>query len=346
MRAYYFSNKRIVPWLLVRKHPSQSQFAMNRSQVFNEVDESMLDLAIVIVSWNVRDYLADCMRSIYADLERCRLKGEIWVVDNHSTDGTQNLLVDLFPTARLIVNQDNPGFGAANNQGMWAAASANGEGPRYFLILNPDTIVRPGALGHLVKCLDYMPEAGVAGARLVYGDGRFQPSAFHFPGLAQLAFDLFPAPARLYESRLNGRYPRRCYKANKHPFSVEHTLGAAMLVRRDVAETTGGFDALFHMYCEEIDWCWRIRRAGWDIYTVPQAEIVHFGGESTKQVPTKSIIDLWGSRAYLYRRHHGRLKYAIASRMVNMGMQRKATKEPNPEIKIAYLESANIWQRA
>jgi hypothetical protein len=314
--------------------------------VFKNVNETMLDIAVVIVSWNVRDYLADCMRSVYTDLDRCRLQGEIWVVDNHSTDGTQDLLSNLFPTANLIVNNHNPGFGAANNQGMWAASSANGDSVRYFLLLNPDTMVRPGALGHLVQCLDEMPEAGLAGARLVYGDGRFQPSAFHFPGLAQLAFDLFPAPARLYESRLNGRYPRRCYKANKHPFSVEHTLGAAMLVRKNVAEATGGFDESFHMYCEEIDWCWRIRRAGWDIYTVPQAEIVHYGGESTKQTPAKSIVDLWGSRAYLYKRHHGRLKYAIARLLVKKGMRRKAEKANDREIREAYLTAANIWQQA
>lgn len=306
----------------------------------------MLDIAIVIVSWNVRDYLADCLRSIYADLDRCNLRGEIWVVDNNSTDGTQNLLTDLFPTARLITNDDNPGFGAANNQGMQAAKSANGGGLRYFLFLNPDTIVRHGALGHLVQCLDDMPEAGLAGARLVFGDGRFQSSAFHFPGLVQLAFDLFPAPARLYESRLNGRYPRRSYNANKHPFAVEHTLGAAMLVRKDVAEATGGFDESYHMYCEEIDWCWRIRRAGWEIYTVPRAEIVHYGGTSTKQVEAKSIVDLWGSRAHLYRRHHSRLKYAIARRMVKNGMKRKAKKSNCLEVKEAYLTAADIWQQA
>ena len=305
----------------------------------------MLDVAVIIVSWNVRDYLADCMRSIYNDLDRCGLQGEIWVVDNNSTDGIQYLLEDLFPTARLIVNQHNSGYGAANNQGMWAAASANGDGPRYFLLLNPDTIVRPYAIGHLVECLDTMPEAGLAGARLVYGDGRFQSSAFHFPGLAQLAFDLWPLPSRLYESRFNGRYPRRSYRANKDPFQVEHTLGAAMLVRRNVAEATNGFDETFHMYCEEIDWCWRIRRAGWSIYTVPQAEIVHYGGESTKQVPARSIINLWESRARLYKRHHGRFKFAIARRLVNKGMARKAKKSGTADIKRAYLEAAQIWHQ-
>jgi GT2 family glycosyltransferase len=192
--------------------------------------------------------------------------------------------------------------------------------------------------------MDSIPEAGLAGARLTYADGRFQQSAFRFPGLAQLTFDLYPLPARLYESRLNGRYPRRHYDPEGNPFPVDHTLGAAMMVRRDVAEATGGFDENFHMYCEEIDWCWRIRSAGWAIYSVPKAEVVHFGGVSTRQIKARSIVDLWRSRAYLYRRHHGRIKYSLARRLVRAGMGRKATKARSQELRTAYLEAAAIWQ--
>jgi GT2 family glycosyltransferase len=305
----------------------------------------MIDLATIIVSWNVRDYLADCLRSVYADLQRCRLSGEVWVVDNASTDGTQELLTDLFPRANFLFNEGNPGFGAANNQGMRAAGSADGLGPRYFLLLNPDTVVRPGALGQMVGCLDEMPEVGVAGARLVYGDGRFQHSAFNFPGVTQLAFDLFPLPDRLYESGLNGRYPRRRYRPGAAPFAVDHPLGAAMLVRRDVAEATGGFDESYHMYCEEIDWCWRIQEAGWSIFTVPKAEVVHYGGASTKQVPADSIVNLWRSRSFLYSRHHGRLRYALSGMVVQMGMKRKAKRANSQDVRSAYEEAAAIWRQ-
>ncbi len=304
----------------------------------------MLDVAVIIVSWNVRDYLASCLRSVYTDLDRSGLSGQIWVVDNNSTDGTQELLGDLFPSTQLLFNKSNPGFGAANNQAMRVAAAE--ADPRYFLLLNPDTLVRPGAIGHLIACLDEMPKAGVAGARLVYSDGRFQHSAFNFPGLKQLAFDLFPVPDRLYDSRLNGRYPRRHYNSNHEPFEVDHTLGAAMLVRRDVAEATGGFDESFHMYCEEIDWCWRIHRAGWSIYAVPRAEIVHYGGSSTKQVPAQSIINLWQSRAQLYRRHHGRMKLGLARRLVQIAMKRKAQKTSSDDLRRAYLAAAAGWRAA
>ncbi len=300
----------------------------------------MIDVAVVIVSWNIRDYLGPCLRSVYADLRLSGLHGEVWVVDNASTDGTVAFLRNVFPGVHVIANEENVGFGAANNQGMRAAAEHN---PRYYFLLNPDTLLRPGAMTHLVACLAERPNAGIAGARLVYGNGRFQHSAFHFPGLTQLMFDLFPMPARLYETWLNGRYARRLYEPDRRPFPVDFPLGATMMVRAAVAETTKGFDETFHMYCEEIDWSWRVREAGWKIYAVPAAEVVHYGGESTRQIPAQSIISLWRSRAKLYRRHHGSLVQFLARHLVKLGMRKKAAKTTDPEIKRAYLEVVRIW---
>lgn len=301
----------------------------------------MLDIAVVIVSWNVRDYLAHCLGSVYTELRRSGLQGAVWVVDNASDDGTVSLVEDLYPQAHLIANETNVGFGAANNQGMQAAAAHN---PRYYFLLNPDTLLRPGSLTQLVKCLEERPNAGMAGARLVYGDGRFQHSAFYFPGIRQLIFDLFPLPGRFYESRLNGRYPRRWFHDEQEPFAIDHPLGATMLVRADVAEATGGFDESFHIYCEEIDWAWRIHQAGWKVYVVPTAEIVHYGGESTGQIPAQSLVNLWRSRAQLYSAHVGRLKFAIARRLVVFAMRRKAEKTASPHLKAAYEQVANIWE--
>lgn len=300
----------------------------------------MIDVAVIIVSWNVRNYLSDCLRSVSADFHASRVRGEIWVVDNASTDGTVALLEDLFPQVHVIANQVNIGFGAANNQGMRAAAERH---PRYYFFLNPDTLVRPGALGKLVKCLEERPKAGMAGARLVYGDGRFQHSAFSFPGIGQLLFDLYPMPARLYDSRLNGRYPTRFYRADRAPFAIDHPLGATMLVRANVAESTNGFDESFHMYCEEIDWSWRVRESGWEIYVVPSAEIVHFAGESTRQVPAESMLYLWESRAQLYRKHHGWAKQRMASWLVRRQMTRRARRTTDPQLRAAYERIVEVW---
>lgn len=300
----------------------------------------MLDVAVIIVSWNVRDYLADCLRSVYADLARARLRGEVWVVDNGSTDGTQAFVETIFPQAHLIANDVNAGFGAGNNQGMAAARRCE---PRYYFLLNPDTLIRPGAIGQLVRWLDNNPQAGMAGARLVFGNGRFQHSAFAFPGLTQLLFEFLPVPGRFYDTSLNGRYPRRLYHMDHPPFPVDHPLGAAMMVRRDVAEATRGFDESFHMYCEEIDWCWRIREAGWGIFTVPSAEIVHFGGESTSQIPAQSIVNLWQSRARFYNKHHSPFKRRLARRIVRLGLSYKAVRARTPDMKLAYRQAAAEW---
>ncbi len=300
----------------------------------------MVDLAIIIVSWNVRDYLRDCLTSVYGELHRSGITGTVWVIDNGSTDGTLSLVKNLFPQVHLLVNAENVGFGAANNQGMKAAAA---ESPRYFFLLNPDTLVRPRAFKRMLEFMDSRPDVGVAGARLIYGDGRFQHSAFAFPGIRQLLFDLFPLPARFYESRWNGRYPRHYYHPDNKPFAVDHTLGATMLVRRDVAEATAGFDEAFHMYCEEIDWSWRIREAGWAIYTVPSAEVVHFGGESTKQIPARSIINLWGSRAQLYHKHYGPWRRKLAAWLAALGLRRHAAATRDRSLKEAYEHAAALW---
>ena len=304
----------------------------------------MIDVAVVIVSWNVRDYLADCLRSVYSDFAHSDISGQVWVVDNNSTDGSVEMVQNLFPQVHLIANKNNPGFGAANNQGM---RHANSFQPRYFFLLNPDTVVRQGALRQMLTFMDQNQQAGMCGARLVFGDGRFQHSAFAFPRLGQLIFDLFPLPnrfySRLYESRFNGRYPRKLYNPKRGPFRIDHPLGATMLVRRDVAETTGGFDETFFMYCEELDWCWRIQKAGWHIYTVPAAEIVHYGGESTQQVAARSVINLWDSRAKFYQRHYGPIINRVAHFIVKLGMVRKARMTNEPKLKAAYHRVVTIW---
>ncbi|GIV82105.1 MAG: hypothetical protein KatS3mg051_1459 [Anaerolineae bacterium] len=155
---------------------------------------------------------------------------------------------------------------------------------------------------------------------MAYEDGSFQHGAFRFPSLLQLGIELFPAPARLYDSRLNGRYSRRQYERGV-PFRVDHTLGATMMVRREAIEQAGLLDESYFMYCEEIDWSLRIRRAGWEVYTVPAAHVIHLGGQSTGQVRPQSLINLWRSRLRLFDRYYAPPKRIVARRMVRLGMR-------------------------
>lgn len=280
----------------------------------------MQKLAILIVNWNVRELLRACLTSVYADLGASGLEAEVWVVDNASQDGSLEMLQTHFPQVRLVASQKNLGFAGGNNLALRLMGEA--APPRYVWLLNPDTEVRPGTAQTLLDFMNQHPLAGVAGARLFYGDGRFQHGAFGFPGLWQILFDLFPLPGRLYESRLNGRYPRAWYERGE-PFPVDHPLGAAMIVRWAAATQAGYFDKDFYMYCEEIDWCMRIKQASWEIYCVPRAEVVHHEGQSASQIREDSFVNLWRSRRRLYDKHYGTLKRWLAARLVRVGMRRK-----------------------
>jgi N-acetylglucosaminyl-diphospho-decaprenol L-rhamnosyltransferase len=278
----------------------------------------MPDLAILIVSWNVRDLLRGCLSAMYAELDAQRLDAEVWVVDNASHDGSPEMVRAEFPKARLVESPHNLGFAGGNNLGLQQMAAA--APPPYVLLLNPDTEVRPGALAALLGFMDRHPRVGIAGAQLLYGDGSFQHGAFSFPGLWQILFDLYPMPSRLYETRLNGRYPRAWYQRGA-PFPIDHPLGAAMLVRWATIDQVGLLDESFFMYCEEIDWCMRVKRHGWQIFCVPQAQVVHHAGQSTRQIRATSFANLWRSRHRLYEKHYSVGKRWLAGWLVRVGMR-------------------------
>jgi N-acetylglucosaminyl-diphospho-decaprenol L-rhamnosyltransferase len=278
-----------------------------------------VDLAIVIVSYNTRDLLADCLESVFAALERSLLTGQVWVVDNASADGSAEMVQERFPAVQLLARTENLGFAAGNNDALRTMGFGVKALPEYVLFLNPDTRVLGDALGTLVRFLKATPVAGVAGARLVNGDGSFQHSAFAFPGLIQLFFDFFPLHPRLLDSRLNGRYPRGQYEAGQ-PFAVDHPLGAALMVRGATLGQMGGFDERFFMYCEEVDLCWRIKAAGFQIYCVPEAEIVHLVGQSTRQFRDRMFVALWRSRFIMFREHRGAAFCRAARWLVHLGL--------------------------
>jgi len=282
-----------------------------------------VDLGLVIVNWNVRQLLANCLDSVYVDLAQTRqLQAVVCVVDNGSTDGSVDMLREQFPHT-LLIEADNVGMGAGNNRGLRLLLERHQ--PFALLVLNPDTVVRPGALGGLVDFLRHHPRAGVAAPRLLNPDGSLQHAGFRFPALGQALFDLFPPPGRLAaltDSPINGRYPAAAYRAGT-PFQVEHTLGAAFAVRGQAIAECGLFDETFQMYCEEIDWQWRLAAAGWQRWIVPSAEVVHYGGRSSAQVPAESLVRLWTSRRRLYYRYHSPALNAILSPLVRLSMRQR-----------------------
>lgn len=276
-----------------------------------------LELAVIVVSYNTREMLRGCLRSIFSS----NLGGimlSVVVVDNASHDGSPDMVRADFPQVCLLEPGENLGFTAANNLALRTLGFPMDPSPHqstssstdYVFLLNPDTDLPPGSLALMVAFLESNPTVGGCGAHLRYGDGRFQHGAFHFPTLAQVLMDLLPVHKvpgghRLLDSGLNGRYPQGLWNGGV-PFPVDFVLGAALLVRGEAIRQVGGLDEGFFMYCEEMDWCLRLGEAGWPVYAVPNALVFHFEGQSSKQVPWESFVRLWRSRLRFYAKHGSR----------------------------------------
>lgn len=226
------------------------------------------DLSIVIVSWNVETLLRECLRSLYKSIKSVCF--EVLVVDNASMDGTVEMVQTEYCDIKLVANDENVGFGSANNQ---ALAMCQG---KYVLFLNPDTLVPEGSIDDMVDFLDRHPCVGMVGPELPNGAGRllFNWSRLSFRGVAEFVIEtLASIVCRARPTVLFG-VPRR----------VRWLTGACWLVRQSVIEQIGPFDEDLFMYGEEPDFCYRVRKAGWEIWFLRQIQIVHYKGQSVKQV--------------------------------------------------------------
>jgi len=234
----------------------------------------ILDVSIIIVNWNTRDLLRDCLRSIYE--ETGGIGFEVIVVDNASSDGSADMVAGEFPQAKLIRNRDNRGFAAANNQGM---ASAVG---RYFLLLNPDTRVLDRAIAKAVDFADSHPEAGLVGCRTLLSDGQVQLNCYMFPSLLNLMLSLSRLPAAFPRSRFFGR-SRMTWWDYDTIMVVDVVAGCFMLARREAVQQVGPMAEEYFMYSEDTDWCWRFHRAGWQVLYTPEPTIIHYWKASSSQ---------------------------------------------------------------
>jgi len=257
-----------------------------------------MDLSIVIVNWNTKDLLEQCLKSILE--EPPNLSYDIWVVDNASSDRSVHMVESQFPQVNLIKSKDNLGFGKANNI---AIQKCPGE---KILLLNPDTEVLPSALEHISAFLDDHPEVGVAGACLLYPDGTLQTSCYPFPTLLKEFWRLL----HLDRLKIYGVYNQFEWNRNT-PREVEVIQGAAFLVRREVLDQVGLFDPSYFMYTEEVDLCYRIYKAGWKLFWVPRAEIIHYEGQSTKQMPVEMFLQLYRSKLLFFRKNYGKLSACL-----------------------------------
>ena len=257
-------------------------------------------LSILIVNWNVRDLLRDCLRSI--ERGRGDLAVEVIVVDSASADGSAAMVAAEFPWVTLLPQAENVGFPRGNNI---ALAQARGD---TVLLLNPDTVVLGDALTVLVDYLHTHPDVGVVGAQLLNPDGSVQSSRRRFPTLAT---------GFLESTWLEGLVPgvlRRYYALDlpdDATADVDWLTGACLMVPRAVYERVGGLDEAYFMYSEELDWCRRIRADGWRVVYHPAARVVHHVGKSSEQAVTARHINFQRAKLRYFRKYHGRFVAAV-----------------------------------
>jgi len=234
-----------------------------------------MDLSVIIVNYNVRDFLENALTSVGRALKG--IDGEVTVVDNASDDGSVEMVKKKFPGVRTIVNDRNLGFAAANNIALREAKG------RYLLLLNPDTVVQEDTFQTIITFMDAHPDAGMAGCRILNPDGTLQPACRRSFPTPWVAFTKISGLSALYpESRIFGRY-NLGYLDPDRTYEVDAISGSFMTVRREAYEQAGGLDEEYFMYGEDLDWCYRIKQAGWKVYYVSETRIIHYKGESVRR---------------------------------------------------------------
>lgn len=251
----------------------------------------MVDISFIIVNWNTRDILIDCLNSIYKTVTDIGF--EIYVVDNNSTDGSREATKKRFPDVKLIENKTNTGFAHANNQALRIMQG------RFAVLLNTDAVLQEGAIKSLLSFMNNSPEAGIAGVQLLNQDGSRQNSIDNFPS---------PETEILNKSILRfffpDKYPGKS-RIHHNPIEVDSVVGACMMVRKEAMDEVGLFDEDYFIFLEETDWCFRMHKKGWKVYHVPDARVFHLSGHSKKNTPWESQIEYYKSLYKFFRKNRG-----------------------------------------
>ena len=258
----------------------------------------MFDISLIIVSWNAKLYLRDCLKSIRQDATL--YQREVIVVDNASSDGSPEMVAREFPWVCLLRNSTNTGFSKANNIGIHHSQG------RYVALVNSDVIVKPGCVDSLVSYLDTNLRVGVAGPRVLSGDGSIQPSCSRFPTFRRAVFralaldTLFPTSDFLAGDFM----PAQMHSKERR---VDVVSGCFLVARREAVAMVGLLDERFFIYSEDVDWCKRFRKSGWQVVYYPAAEAIHFGGASSANDPERFSVEMQKADLIYWRKHHGAL---------------------------------------
>ncbi len=265
-------------------------------------------LSIVIVSYNTRQLLADCLQSLYDDPDHDQW--QIIVVDNASSDDSVTMVARQFPQATLVTLDSNIGFARANNRGARIATG------RHLLFLNADTVAPAGVITALCDFLDQRADAAIVGPRLVYPDGRLQYSARTFPGPLNTFLEYSFVDRLLPNVRLFGR-PRLTYMDHKQVQPVDYVAGACLMICREYFDNVGGWCEGYFFYAEDADLCAKVKRVGGKTYYYGRSRIIHIGGASADQVALPATLEAHRS-VFLFVRRNGGLLAFWATRLITV----------------------------
>jgi N-acetylglucosaminyl-diphospho-decaprenol L-rhamnosyltransferase len=278
----------------------------------------MLDLGIIIVNYNVRDLLRDCLASVYDS--RGGLSLEVCVVDNGSTDGSAEMVAAEFPQARLI-RSENRGYAAGNNQGFRVLGFSDPQDggppslalPRFALLLNPDTVLPPSTLVDMVAFMDAHPQAGVAGPRLVREDGSLDRACRRSFPTPEVAFYRLSGLSRLFpESRRFGRY-NLTYLPPDVSTQLDSVVGAFMLIRGRALAEVGLLDEQFFMYAEDLDFCFRCKQHGWQVWYNAGVTVLHYKGQSSRQRSSEANVHFYRTMRLFHDKHFRQTSFFLVN---------------------------------
>ncbi len=272
----------------------------------------LMALSIVIVNYNTEKWLRGCLESVYAGANGTPLS--IWVVDNNSHDESVRMVKSHFPKVQVIENPQNLGFSKANNMVISQSRSD------YILLLNPDTMIIGDAIEQVVKFMEAHPKVGIAGCKVLNRDGTLQLACRRSIPTPRVAFFRLSGLSKLFpKNRVMAEY-NMTYADPEQTHEVDAVSGAFLMIRKKVIDEIGLLDERFFMYGEELDWCLRAKRAGWVVMYYPDAQIVHYKGESAKSNSRKAAIEFYRAMYLFHRKHFAKNHSPVTNALIYAGI--------------------------
>lgn len=255
----------------------------------------MIDYSVIIVSWNAKNYLSECLQSL--DKYRFKYNAEIIVVDNASTDGSPSLVQETFPHVKLIINEQNYGFAKGNNIGITQSTG------KYLFLINSDVIVKDVCIEKMIEYMDDHPDIGILGPKILDKFGKTQRSCMEFPSLWNTFYSAFGlhnifGKLQFFRGEMMTYWPHNTIRP------VDVINGCFWMVRKEALDKVGLLDEHFFIYSEDKDWCKRFHETGWGVVFYPEAEAIHYGGASSSNAPIRFDVEMQKANLQYWKKHY------------------------------------------